>query len=49
MFADGFTPIKRWGQPQDVGQAVTAIAKGYLPYSTGDTINVDGGFHVRRL
>jgi len=49
MFAEGFTPIKRWGQPQDVGQAVVAIAEGYLPYSTGDTINVDGGFHVRRL
>lgn len=49
MFAEGFTPIKRWGQPEDVGQAVVAIGKGYLSYTTGDVINVDGGFHVRTL
>jgi 3-oxoacyl-[acyl-carrier protein] reductase len=49
MFAEGFTPIRRWGQPSDVGQAVVAIAKGYLSYTTGDVINVDGGFHVRQL
>ncbi len=49
LFADGFTPIRRWGQPEDVGRAVVGIAQGYLPYSTGETIHVDGGFHVRRL
>ncbi|MFM8468511.1 MAG: 3-ketoacyl-ACP reductase [Limisphaerales bacterium] len=49
LFADGLAPIRRWGTPEDVGRAVTAIALDYLPYSTGETINVDGGFHVRRL
>jgi len=49
LFAEGFTPIRRWGQPGDVGRAVVAIALGYLPYTTGDVINVDGGFHVRTL
>lgn len=49
LFADGLAPIRRWGTPEDVGRAVTAIALNYLPYSTGETINVDGGFHVRRL
>lgn len=49
LFADGLTPIRRWGRVEDVGKAVAAIALGYLPYSTGETINVDGGFHVRRL
>ena len=49
LFAAGLTPIQRWGQPADVGQAVIAIAEGYLPYSTGEVINVDGGFHLRRL
>jgi 3-oxoacyl-[acyl-carrier protein] reductase len=49
MFAEGLAPIRRWGTPEDVGKAVTAIALDYLPYSTGETINVDGGFHFRRL
>jgi 3-oxoacyl-[acyl-carrier protein] reductase len=49
LIADGVTPIKRWGQPEDIGKAVVAIAEGYLPFSTGQVINVDGGFHVQRL
>jgi NAD(P)-dependent dehydrogenase (short-subunit alcohol dehydrogenase family) len=43
------TPIKRWGAPEDVGRAVAAIATGSFPFSTGEVINVDGGFHLRRL
>ena len=46
---DGITPIRRWGQPEDVGKAVVAIAQGLLPYSTGQVIDVDGGFHIRTL
>jgi NAD(P)-dependent dehydrogenase (short-subunit alcohol dehydrogenase family) len=49
LIADGITPIKRWGQPEDVGRAVVAIAEDGLPFSTGEVINVDGGFHLRRL
>ena len=49
MIADGLTPIARWGTPEDVGRAVAAIAQGALPFSTGEVINVDGGFHFRRL
>ena len=49
LIEDGLTPIRRWGTPEDVGKAVTAIAGDYLPFSTGETINVDGGFHFRRL
>jgi 3-oxoacyl-[acyl-carrier protein] reductase len=49
MIAEGFTPIQRWGTPQDVGLAVAAIAQDLLPFSTGEVINVDGGFHIRRL
>ena len=49
LIADGLSPIRRWGTPEDVGRAVTAIALDCLPFSTGETINVDGGFHVRRL
>jgi NAD(P)-dependent dehydrogenase (short-subunit alcohol dehydrogenase family) len=49
LIAEGVTPIKRWGTPEDVGRAVAAIASGVLPFSTGEVINVDGGFHLRRL
>ncbi len=49
LIAEGLTPIRRWGQPEDVARAVLAIAEGYLPFSTGEVINVDGGFHLRRL
>lgn len=49
LLEEGMTPIRRWGQPEDIGKAVLAIAEGYLPYSTGEVINVDGGFHLHRL
>ncbi len=49
MIEAGLTPIKRWGTPEDVGRAVAAIAAGSFPFSTGEVINVDGGFHLRRL
>src|SRR4030042_4585668 len=49
LIGEGLTPIKRWGQPEDIGKAVGAIAEGRLDFSTGQVINVDGGFHFRRL
>jgi NAD(P)-dependent dehydrogenase (short-subunit alcohol dehydrogenase family) len=49
LIAEGLTPIQRWGAPGDVGKAVAAIAQDLLPFSTGEVINVDGGFHLRRL
>ena len=49
LIADGLTPIRRWGRPDDVGQAVRAIAEGRLDFSTGQVIDVDGGFHLHRL
>jgi len=49
LIAEGLTPIKRWGQPEDVAKAVGAIARGSLDFSTGNVIDVDGGFHLKRL
>lgn len=49
LIAGGLTPIQRWGTPEDVGRAVAAIAQDLLPFSTGEVLNVDGGFHLRRL
>ena len=45
----GLLPIKRWGQPEDIAGAVWALCSGALPYVTGQSIDVDGGFHIRRL
>lgn len=49
LIAEGITPIKRWGEPDDIGKAVVAIAEDYFPFSTGQVIDVDGGFHIKRL
>ena len=49
LIADGLTPIRRWGQPEDVAKAVVAVATDLLPFSTGHVIDVDGGFHLRTL
>ena len=45
----GLLPIKRWGKPEDIAKAVLALVDGSLPYVTGQSIDVDGGFHIRRL
>jgi NAD(P)-dependent dehydrogenase (short-subunit alcohol dehydrogenase family) len=49
LIAEGLVPQKRWGTAEDVGRAVALLMKGYLPFSTGDVINVDGGIHLQRL
>ncbi|MHA1804099.1 MAG: 3-ketoacyl-ACP reductase [Promethearchaeota archaeon] len=49
LFEQGLTPLRRWGLPEEVAQVVAAIVAGNLPYSTGEIIHVDGGFHLHRL
>lgn len=49
LIAQGLTPIRRWGQPEDVARAVVSLARGDFPFSTGECIHVDGGFHIRQL
>lgn len=49
LIAEGLTPIRRWGTAADVGKAVVALLSGAFPFSTGEVINVDGGFHLRRF
>lgn len=46
---DGLLPQGRLGTPDDVAAAVRTIADGKLDYSTGQVLNVDGGFHLRTL
>ena len=49
LLGEGLTPQRRWGTPEDVGKAVASLARGDLPYSTGQIIMVDGGLTVQRL
>lgn len=49
LIGNGLLPINRWGQPEDVASAVYVLCNGSLPYVTGQSIDVDGGFHIRRL
>ena len=49
LIAEGLTPTRRWGRPEDIAKAVGAIAEAKLDFSTGQVINVDGGFHLRHL
>lgn len=49
LIAGGLSPIRRWGQPEDVASAVSALVEGKFPFSTGESFNIDGGFHIRRL
>lgn len=49
LIAEGLTPIRRWGTPEDIAAAVSLLVSEKLTFSTGEAINVDGGFHIRRL
>jgi len=49
MIEQGITPIKRWGQPADIGRAAVALASGAFAFSVGEVIHVDGGLAVHRL
>jgi 3-oxoacyl-[acyl-carrier protein] reductase len=49
LIAQGGIPQMRWGLPADVGKAVAMLARGDLPYSTGQVIMVDGGVTLPRL
>ena len=49
LIEDGVFPIKRWGKPEDVADAVSVFCMGRLLYTTGNYVDVDGGFHIQRL
>ena len=47
--AEGLSPIRRWGEPEDVATAIAALLSGAIPFTTGDAFHVDGGLHLHRL
>ena len=49
MIAQGLFPMQRWGTAEDVANAVSLLCDEKMTYSTGNFIDVDGGFHIPRL
>lgn len=49
LLGQGLCLQPRWGTPDDVGKAVAMLARGDLPYSSGQVVMVDGGLTVPRL
>ena len=49
MIAEGVSPIRRWGEPEDIGRTVAMLACGDFPFSTGEALHVDGGLNLRLL
>lgn len=49
LIEDGLCVTKRWGFPDDIGKAVSSLARGDFPYSTGQVIMIDGGLTLPRL
>ena len=49
LIENGSFPIRRWGMPQDVADAVSVFCSDKFLYTTGNHIDIDGGFHIKRL
>ena len=49
LIAEGLVPMGRWGAPDDVARAVVALCDGTFGYTTGTSLIVDGGMHIRSL
>ena len=49
LFKEGLALEKRWGTPEDIGNAVAALATNKIPYATGQVINIDGGMTIQNL
>ncbi len=49
LVAEGTFPIARWGVPEDVANAVSVFCSDMILYTTGNYIDIDGGFHIQRL
>lgn len=47
LIKDGISPIKRWGEAEDVAQTVVTAAAGRLPFAIGQVLTVDGGLAIK--
>lgn len=49
LIAEGLTHDRRWGEPEDIGRAIAALARGDIPYATGQVLKIDGGMTIRAM
>lgn len=49
LIGDGLVPMKRWGEPADIGGIVSGLASGKFGFATGTVIDADGGLSIARL
>lgn len=49
LIGEGIAPVRRWGEPADIGGVALALAGGQFHFSTGDAFYVDGGLHIHRM
>jgi NAD(P)-dependent dehydrogenase (short-subunit alcohol dehydrogenase family) len=49
LIAGGLVPMKRWGEAQDIGAIVAALASGNFGFATGSVIDAGGGLSIGRL
>ena len=49
LIAQGLIPMNRWGKPEDTAKAIAALCDGTFSYTTGQSISIDGGMHIRKL
>lgn len=49
LIEGGLVPMKRWGEPDDIGSAAAALASGKFAFATGSVVNLDGGLSIGRL
>ncbi len=49
LISNGLIPDKRWGKPEDIALCIYALSSGAMPYVTGQSVDVDGGFHIQKL
>jgi len=49
LIAEGVAPVRRWGEPGDIGRAAVALVRGDFGFSTGSVVHVDGGLHIHRM
>ena len=45
----GLLVEKRWGKPEDIGEAVAMLVRGDLLYASGSVLVLDGGLTLQRL
>jgi NAD(P)-dependent dehydrogenase (short-subunit alcohol dehydrogenase family) len=49
LIGDGVVPMRRWGEGEDIGRIVAALAGGDFGFATGSVIDADGGLSIQRL